>query len=233
VDQRPVSDAQGWAALSWRASWRARRHRSDLDGVVPRASYRPAVHVEHRVHGPLFLSPRTVGQPRVEHAAQAPGDRPDRRRATSPTGRSGDCDRHRPTRQQTAAGSPSCPDLGRRPRRCSGVNGRDAVEPGSGSFELRSDAEQKVLASSCRDGRRSAATPSWIGSPASSSARSLTTIGTPRNAPSGNTPAASCRARSYRSWMTAFNRGFTSSSPAMAASTSSDGETPPLRTSSA
>src|SRR4051794_5901058 len=62
---------------------------------------------------------------------------------------------------------------------------------------------------------------------------SLSSIGTPRNGPSGSSPDASVRAASNRSRSTASSCGFTFSMRAMAASTSSAGLTSPRRTSSA
>src|SRR3954447_2315690 len=62
---------------------------------------------------------------------------------------------------------------------------------------------------------------------------SLSSIGTPRNGPSGSSPAASVRASSNRSRRTASSCGLTFSMRAMAASTSSAGLTSPRRTSSA
>ena len=75
--------------------------------------------------------------------------------------------------------------------------------------------------------------PMWYGAPASSPSRSFTTIGTPRNGPSGRLPRACVRARSNNGWMTALSSPFSFSMRAIAASTSSSGLASPERTSSA
>src|SRR5664279_4496683 len=63
--------------------------------------------------------------------------------------------------------------------------------------------------------------------------RSLKSVGTPANGPSGRGPAACLRARSNNGWITAFSSGLSFSTRLIAASTSSSGETWPVRTSSA
>ena len=75
--------------------------------------------------------------------------------------------------------------------------------------------------------------PMWCGSPAMAMPRSFSRNGTPRNGPSGSVPAASRRAASNRSWITALISGFTFSMRSMAASTNSRGDTFPSRTSAA
>src|SRR5205085_12574380 len=57
--------------------------------------------------------------------------------------------------------------------------------------------------------------------------------GTPRNGPSGGGAAASARARSDRSWITALSGGLSFSMRAIASSTSSTGVTSPVRTAAA
>ncbi len=79
---------------------------------------------------------------------------------------------------------------------------------------------------------RSSRFPRCKGSPAREPSRSLTTTGTPRNGPSG-AASASARARSSRRWITALSNGFTASTRAIAASTSSRGDTEPSRTNAA
>ncbi len=66
--------------------------------------------------------------------------------------------------------------------------------------------------------------PSEVGSPAISHPRSFTRNGTPRNGPSGIAPAASARAASNRSWITALIVGSWRCTLAMASSTSSSGD---------
>src|ERR687897_1966460 len=76
--------------------------------------------------------------------------------------------------------------------------------------------------------------PSWYGSPSTAHMRSLNKVGTPRNGPSGSAAAAtSSRAWSKRGWMTALSSGLSFSMRLIAASTSSTGDSCPLRTSSA
>ncbi len=73
--------------------------------------------------------------------------------------------------------------------------------------------------------------PPWYGAPASVPSRSFTTIGTPRNGPSGSwSLAAASRARSNSGWITALRSWFKASIRAIAASTSSIGCASPLRT---
>ena len=75
--------------------------------------------------------------------------------------------------------------------------------------------------------------PSYIGSPAVWAARSLSRNGTPRNGPSGSSPAAASRALSNSGVITALSSGFSRSMRAIASSTSSVGLASPVRTSSA
>src|SRR3954453_11173264 len=76
--------------------------------------------------------------------------------------------------------------------------------------------------------------PSWYGSPSTAHMRSLNKVGTPRNGPSGSAVAAtSSRAWSKRGWMTALSSGLSFSIRLIAASTSSTGDSCPVRTSSA
>ena len=75
--------------------------------------------------------------------------------------------------------------------------------------------------------------PWAVGSPATWAPRSFSRNGTPRNGPSGTSPAASCLAASKRGRITASSWGFVASMRAIAASTSSLGEASPERTSSA
>ncbi len=76
--------------------------------------------------------------------------------------------------------------------------------------------------------------PSWYGSPSTAHIRSLNNVGTPRNGPPGSAAdATSSRAWSKRGWMTALSSGLSFSMRLIAASTSSTGDTCPLRTSSA
>jgi hypothetical protein len=77
---------------------------------------------------------------------------------------------------------------------------------------------------------RSSRIPSWKGSPAVWATRSLTTIGTPRKGPSAESAAS---AVSNSGWITAFSSPFIASTRSTAASTSSRGETSPVRTNSA
>ena len=79
----------------------------------------------------------------------------------------------------------------------------------------------------------SSSIPTCSGCPASAAPRSLKRNGTPRNGPSGRSPAASSRASSKSSWMTALSCGLSASVRAIAASTSSSGDASPDRTSSA
>ena len=76
-------------------------------------------------------------------------------------------------------------------------------------------------------------TPSYAGSSTRVQLRSFSANGTPRNGPSGSSPAASVRARSNRVVVNAWSSGSTASTRAIAASTSSAGVTSPERTSSA
>lgn len=71
--------------------------------------------------------------------------------------------------------------------------------------------------------------PAVKGSPLTKPSKSLTTMGTPRNGPSGSDQTMS-RAASYIGCMTAFSTGLTASMAAMAFSTSSIGWTSPRRT---
>src|SRR5215211_4079706 len=75
--------------------------------------------------------------------------------------------------------------------------------------------------------------PSWYGSPSTAHMRSLNKVGTPRNGPSGSAAATSSRASSKRGWMTALSSWLSFSMRLIAASTSSTGDSCPVRTSSA
>src|SRR5215472_10691459 len=113
------------------------------------------------------------------------------------------------------------------------------VVPISGTFVRPSATKPAARNASARydvtgQGRsRMGPRPKAVASPSTSQPRSLKRTGTPRNGPSGTSPAASARAWSNRVLITASSRGFTASMRPMAASTSSAGLASPRRASSA
>ena len=72
--------------------------------------------------------------------------------------------------------------------------------------------------------------PCWYRSPAECWTPSFTSIGTPRNGPSGSAPRASARARSKRVSTSAPSSGSSASMRVIAASTRSSGDASPRRT---